>query len=41
MNTVLYRALVLNEWRLRSRRPSSLFILLVVAAVLVLVCANG
>lgn len=33
MNTVLYRALVLNEWRLRSRRLSSLVILLVVVAV--------
>ncbi len=33
MNTVLYRALVLNEWRLRSRRISSLVILLAVVAV--------
>lgn len=33
MNTVLYHALVLNEWRLRSRRVSSLVILLVVVAV--------
>lgn len=33
MNTVLYHALVLNEWRLRSRRLSSLVILLVVVAV--------
>jgi hypothetical protein len=33
MNTVLYRALVLNEWRLRSRRWSSLVILLVVVAL--------
>ncbi|RTL46483.1 MAG: hypothetical protein EKK53_03225 [Burkholderiales bacterium] len=32
MNTVLYRALVLNEWRLRSRRASSLVILLAVVA---------
>ena len=33
MNTVLYKALVLNEWRLRSRRASSLVILLGVVAV--------
>lgn len=33
MNTVLYHALVLNEWRLRSRRLSSLVILLAVVAV--------
>jgi hypothetical protein len=33
MNTVLYHALVLNEWRLRSRRVSSLVILLAVVAV--------
>jgi hypothetical protein len=33
MNTALYRALVLNEWRLRSRRISSLVILLAVVAV--------
>lgn len=32
MNTVLYRELVLNEWRLRSRRWSSLVILLAVVA---------
>lgn len=33
MNSSLYRALVLNEWRLRSRRISSLVILLAVVAV--------
>lgn len=33
MNTSLYKALVLNEWRLRSRRPSTLVILLAVVAV--------
>ncbi len=33
MNTTLYQALVLNEWRLRSRRVSSLVILLGVVAV--------
>lgn len=33
MNTALYKALVLNEWRLRSRRVSSLVILLAVVAV--------
>ncbi|MFG6461578.1 hypothetical protein ACG04Q_08350 [Roseateles sp. DXS20W] len=33
MNTSLYQALVLNEWRLRSRRVSSLVILLAVVAV--------
>ena len=33
MNTSLYKALVLNEWRLRSRRISSLVILLAVVAV--------
>lgn len=33
MNTVVYRALVLNEWRLRSRRVSTLVILLAVVAV--------
>ena len=33
MNWALYKALVLNEWRLRSRRLSSLVILLAVVAV--------
>ena len=33
MNPTLYKALVLNEWRLRSRRISSLVILLAVIAV--------
>lgn len=33
MSTGLYRALVLNEWRLRSRRISSLVVLLAVVAV--------
>lgn len=33
MNTALYKALVLNEWRLRSRRASSLVILLAVAVI--------
>lgn len=33
MNTVLYHALALNEWRLRSRRLSSLVILLAVVAL--------
>jgi len=33
MNTSLYKALVLNEWRLRSRRASSLVILLAVVAL--------
>jgi hypothetical protein len=33
MNTVLYRELVLNEWRLRSRRVSSLVILLAVVGI--------
>ncbi|KQV92211.1 hypothetical protein [Pelomonas sp. Root1237] len=33
MNTSLYKTLVLNEWRLRSRRLSSLVILLAVVAV--------
>lgn len=33
MNTVLYRALVVNEWRLRSRRVSSLVVLLAVVAL--------
>jgi len=33
MNTILYKALVLNEWRLRSRRISSLVILLAVVAI--------
>lgn len=33
MNTIVYRALVLNEWRLRSRRVSSFVILLAVVGV--------
>jgi hypothetical protein len=33
MSTGLYQALVLNEWRLRSRRASSLVILLAVVAI--------
>ncbi len=33
MNTSLYKALVLNEWRLRSRRLSSLVILLAVVGI--------
>jgi len=33
MNKSLYKALVLNEWRLRSRRVSSLVILLAVVAI--------
>lgn len=33
MNTALYKALVVNEWRLRSRRVSSLVILLAVVAL--------
>lgn len=33
MKVALYRALVLNEWRLRSRRASTLVILLAVVAV--------
>ncbi|MDR7272383.1 hypothetical protein J2X20_005057 [Pelomonas saccharophila] len=33
MNTSLYKALVLNEWRLRSRRVSSLVILLAVVGI--------
>ena len=33
MNVLLYKALVLNEWRLRSRRISSLVILLAVVAI--------
>jgi hypothetical protein len=33
MNLLLYKALVLNEWRLRARRLSSLVILLAVVAV--------
>jgi hypothetical protein len=33
MNAVLYKALVLNEWRLRSRRVSSVVILLAVVGI--------
>lgn len=33
MNSALYKALVLNEWRLRSRRLSSLVILLAVVVI--------